>query len=191
MPNTFLASDTHLGHRLMVETRPWATLEEHDEAIIENWNKVVGKNDVVWHLGDVVMNHNKLSLAARLNGRKKLVMGNHDTHPISEYLEIFEEVRGSKELAGMILTHIPIHPWQLKRWGTNVHGHLHKTVVMLSVDENELLYEDHGCIETHYAPIPEPDPRYICVSMEQINYTPISLEEVREKIISNRHSTFM
>lgn len=162
MPNNFLASDTHLGHRLMERTRPWNTLEEHDEAIIANWNKVVSPKDLVWHLGDVVMNRNKLHLVGRLNGRKKLVMGNHDTHPIPEYLQYFEEVRACKTFEWAILTHIPVHPDQLGRFKFNIHGHLHAHTVG--------------------------DPRYFNVSMEQINYTPIPVETVRDRLNAINHS---
>lgn len=168
---TFLAADTHLGHRLMEERRPWDTLEEHDEAIIERWNSVVRANDIVWHLGDVAMNRNKLHLAGRLNGRKKLVMGNHDTHPIAEFLEIFEEVRACKVLHDMILTHIPVHEAQLRRFGVNVHGHTHGHRVMhVPYPENGLGFDNNI------------DPRYICVSMEQIDYTPVSIEKIRSRI---------
>lgn len=174
MPSTFLASDTHLGHRLMERTRPWETLEEHDETIIDNWNKVVGPKDLVWHLGDVCMNRNKLHLAGRLNGRKKLVMGNHDVHPIPEYLKYFEEVRGIKVFQWAVLTHVPVHVDQLNRFGFNVHGHLHgHTVQTEGPCMNWKAEEDDTTM---------PDPRYFNVAMENIDYTPISVDVVREKL---------
>lgn len=174
MPATFLASDLHLGHRLMAKIRPWGTLEEHDEALIDNWNKTVRPKDLVWVLGDVAMNRSKLPLAGRLNGRKKLVMGNHDTHPIPEYLEYFEEVRGVKVMEWTVLTHIPVHPCQLRRFKTNVHGHMHGHVVMKP--------EDYYPLGPGEAGMMVPDPRYFNVAMEHINYTPISLDVVREKL---------
>jgi calcineurin-like phosphoesterase family protein len=164
MPETFLASDTHLGHRLMERTRPWDMLEEHDEAIIDNWNKVVGPKDLVYHLGDVVMNRNKLHLAGRLNGRKKLIFGNHDVHPIEMYLEHFESVASYKVFEWAILSHIPVHESQLTRFKFNIHGHLHGHQVMFDDDFNM------------------PDPRYFCVAMENIDYKPISLDVVRERL---------
>ena len=63
----------------------------------------------------------------------------------------------------MILTHIPVHPESLARWGLNVHGHLHANRVNLPLAQI-------------------PDRRYFNVSMEQINYTPISLEEVKTHV---------
>ncbi len=52
MPNTFLIADTHLGHRNIwarfePAARPFSSQEEHDEAIVERWNSVVGRRDVV------------------------------------------------------------------------------------------------------------------------------------------------
>lgn len=140
----------------MERTRPWDTLDEHDEAIIENWNKVVGPKDLVWHLGDVTMNRNKMHLVGRLNGRKKLVMGNHDVHPLKMYLEHFEEVCGIKVLQWCALTHVPVHPDQLGRFQFNIHGHMHEHTV--------------------------DDPRYFSVCLEQINYTPINMDEVRNRL---------
>lgn len=173
MPNTFIASDTHLGHRLMERTRPWDTLEEHDEGIIDNWNKVVGSKDLVWHLGDVCMNRNKLHLAGRLNGRKKLILGNHDVHPIQMYLEHFETIASYKVFEWAILTHIPIHVDQLNRFQRNIHGHLHGHVV---TKEHSYVYAGQDWTDTIY------DDRYFCVAMENIDYKPISMDEIREKM---------
>lgn len=172
MPETFLAADTHLGHRLMERIRPWNTLDEHDEGIIENWNKVVGPKDIVWHLGDVVMNKSKLVLAGRLNGRMKLVMGNHDTGRMNEYLEIFESLHGVVDFGWCVMTHVPVHTDQLDRFKFNVHGHLHDKVVT----------RDSGTVWEGVADGPEPDPRYFCVSMEQIEYTPILASVVRARL---------
>lgn len=170
MPNTFFASDTHLGHRLMERTRPWDTLAEHDEAIIDNWNSIVRDQDVVYHLGDVTMNRNKLHLAGRLKGRKKLILGNHDTHPIKEYFQYFETVASYKIFDWCIASHIPVHPMELERFGFNVHGHLHSKKVQKQVGYRHQTSDE----------------RYVCVSMEQINYFPITLEAVKDRLISCR-----
>ena len=47
---------------------------------LPKWNKKVGTNDLVYHLGDVVMNRKHIAIIASLNGRKRLILGNHDTH---------------------------------------------------------------------------------------------------------------
>lgn len=82
--STWLTSDSHFGHRAMAATgkgwRPFATVEEHDETLIENWNKIVKPNDEVWHLGDVGFGNEEgvLGKVQRLNGDKHLIAGNHD-----------------------------------------------------------------------------------------------------------------
>lgn len=84
MSNVWFTADTHFFHRAMAATgkgwRPFATVEEHNEALIERWNKVVKPEDQVWHLGDVGMGPEMdiLDMVGRLNGSKHLVAGNHD-----------------------------------------------------------------------------------------------------------------
>ena len=173
MQDTWLISDTHFGHTNAYTftkddgtllRHPYTSAEECDTAMIENWNRVVKPSDKVYHLGDIVINKKHLPTLAKLNGEKILIKGNHDIEKIHRFTEYFRDVRGSHQLAGMLLTHIPIHPQSLARWGCNVHGHLHAKQVMLG---------------------DEPDPRYICVSVEQINFTPIHLDEV-VKIMADR-----
>ena len=78
----FLISDTHFGDDriLRYENRPFASVEEMDKAIIENWNSMVSKEDTVFHLGDVSSYEpERISeILAALNGKKVLIMGNHD-----------------------------------------------------------------------------------------------------------------
>jgi len=166
MSNTFLVSDTHFGHLGVTQflradgtkLRPWTTPEEMDEALVENWNKTVKPTDKVYHLGDVVINRKALITLGRLNGEKVLIKGNHDLFRLDEYTKYFKDIRGSHKLGEFILSHIPIHPDSLARWTTgNIHGHLHDGRVMLNG---------------------EIDKRYICVSVEHINYTPIPFEEI-------------
>lgn len=83
MNKIFFISDTHFGHQrsFLWEPRGFNSIEEHDEAIIKNWNEVVGPEDEVWHLGDVMLNDNDhgLECVKRLNGKIHLILGNHDT----------------------------------------------------------------------------------------------------------------
>lgn len=84
MSDVWFTADTHFGHRAMAATgkgwRPFATVEEHDEHLIEQWNKVVRADDQVWHLGDVgmVSEGETLAIIGKLNGLKHLIAGNHD-----------------------------------------------------------------------------------------------------------------
>lgn len=165
MPNKFVVADPHVGHRGVCtflapnkidKLRPWDTPEEMDEALVELWNKEVNPDDEVDVLGDVCINRKALATIGRLNGKKRLIKGNHDVFRVDEYMQYFTNIVACRELKDMILTHIPIHPCSVDRFGVNVHGHLHA----YEVD----------------------DPRYFCVSMERIGFKPISLEDLRVKI---------
>jgi calcineurin-like phosphoesterase family protein len=185
MPNIFLTSDTHFGHMGVcrftrndgvTKLRPWDTADEMDEALIKNWNDRVKPNDKVYHLGDVVINRRALPTLARLNGDKVLIRGNHDIFRDDEYREYFRELRAYHVLSGMILSHIPLHPDSLGRFGVNVHGHTHANRVKrmrgFDVKTGTILYSD------------EDDVRYHCVCVEQTDFAPISLEEVKERIVA-------
>lgn len=75
-------SDHHFGHARIIELckRPFSSIEEMNETMIERWNSVVAPNDSVIHLGDIVMGTfaENINLLRRLNGWLYLVPGNHD-----------------------------------------------------------------------------------------------------------------
>lgn len=80
----FFTSDTHFGHNrgFIYEPRGFKSIEEHDEAIIERWNNVVGHDDTVYHLGDAMLGADHeygINCLRRLNGHILMVRGNHDT----------------------------------------------------------------------------------------------------------------
>jgi calcineurin-like phosphoesterase family protein len=185
MPTTFLVSDTHFGHAGVchfvekdgvTKVRPWTDPDEMDEAMVKMWNETVRPNDKVYHLGDVVINRKALKTLARLNGDKVLIKGNHDIFRMEEYTPYFREIRAYHVLNGLILSHIPVHPESLGRFGTNVHGHLHtnrvKKIVGVDVRTGEFKYST------------ENDVRYHCVCVEQTDFKPISLEDVIKRIES-------
>ena len=82
--NVYVTSDTHFCHRNILKyepaTRPWDSVDEMDEALIERWNAKVKRNDIIYHLGDLIMGHKKKvpEILSRLNGEIHLVLGNHD-----------------------------------------------------------------------------------------------------------------
>ena len=79
----FASSDLHFGNRqdFLWGPRGFRSIEEHDEAIIANWNSIVSPEDDVYLLGDLMHNDTEhgLSCVRRLNGRLHLVRGNHDS----------------------------------------------------------------------------------------------------------------
>lgn len=169
MSNIFFAADHHFYHRgILGKTAPdgvsplreFSDVENMNEYMVDKHNSVVRDCDTVYFLGDFSLTKSpeKLAIAHRLKGRKILVLGNHDLASSLRYLEYFWEVKALVELAGMVCTHVPLHPQSLTRWTHNIHGHLHANRVRLAG---------------------EPDPRYFCVSVEQIDYVPISLEQIK------------
>lgn len=183
--NVFFASDHHFGHANIIKftnsdgtkLRDFATVEEMDEHMIAQHNKVVRPQDTCWFGGDVVINRRFLSQVARLNGRKRLVLGNHDIFKNQDYFNAgFEDLHAFRKFDDFVLTHIPVHPDSLStRWHINVHGHLHSNQVRqargVDAKTGEVLYSET-----------KKDPRYVCICMEQLDdYTPISLEDLRVK----------
>ena len=93
MTETYFTSDTHFGHRNILEyekeARPFETVEEMNEQLIANWNDTVRPKDIVFHLGDFAFGAINVPIADRLNGYKRLVMGNHDCHSFDLYEPTF------------------------------------------------------------------------------------------------------
>ena len=161
---TWVVADLHLGHPNIIKflrddgtkLRPFEDIETHDQEIISRWNAVVNPPDRVYLLGDAIMRRKDLWILGQLQGRKVLVKGNHDIFSLKDYAPYFDDIRAyvvQKDQDGnkVILSHIPIHPDSVGRFGTNIHGHLHYQ----SID----------------------DPRYVCVSLEHTDYRPIELHQ--------------
>ena len=163
MTQCFLISDTHFGHSNILnfnksdgtKLRPeFTNIKDHDLELIKRWNYVVSPQDKVYHLGDVGFTNFPYikNIFDSLNGTKVLIKGNHDNFKLTQYAQIFKDIRATHVLDTWVLSHVPIHPMCLDRWRGNIHGHLHE----------------------HKAE----DPRYINICVEHINYTPIPFEEI-------------
>jgi calcineurin-like phosphoesterase family protein len=97
--------------------RPFASIEEHDEELVKRWNGIVRKGDTVWHLGDFAFGRAKIDIAGRLNGTKKLVMGNHDHYPTEAYSTESQNHRANRQfLLGATRVCFVIN------WGSTVRG---------------------------------------------------------------------
>lgn len=156
MKRVFGIGDTHFGHGNILKYepayRPFSSIEEHDETLVKNWNSAVNPTDTVWHFGDVVFGRGSLKILERLNGHKRLILGNHDTASFAELEKYFSTIVPYAKYKGVLLSHIPVHPCQIGRYRGNIHGHMHG--------------KDVG------------DPRYFNISAEKINLTPILLDKV-------------
>lgn len=167
----FIISDTHFGHENIIRycNRPFSSVEEMDRVMIENWNRVVGKDDLVLHLGDFCFYRRKTKvseLVGKLNGRKLLIMGNHDNHSEQFYRDCgFHTVSRFPILwdSFYLLSHAPLKlsettPLLLNTYGLfpylHFYGHVHN---------------DSKYIDTLTSK---------CVSVERIGYTPMFLMEM-------------
>ena len=170
--NIFLVSDTHFFHENMytfigcdgiTRTRAkFTSAAEGDEYMIDAWNSVVRPEDHVWHLGDLTMLRSSGDIwriekvMKSLHGHKRLILGNHDHFDVRVYRNIgFEKVKGSHRFGRLVYSHIPLHPDAIasSKVLACVHGHIHDR--------------------------PAPPGKYVNVSVEQIGYTPITVEEVQ------------
>lgn len=135
----YYISDLHLGHDnvLRFDNRPWNTLDEMHEAIVERWNTTVSKSDDIYILGDAIWNNEiGVDVMRRLNGRKHLIRGNHDRFTaaskslyvsIDDYSEISDEAFGEKYK--VIMSHYPM-PFYRSSYDSHkvmLCGHVHDT----------------------------------------------------------------
>ncbi len=131
----FFISDTHFGHTNIIKysNRPYSSVEEMNESLIENWNKLVKPNDTIYHLGDFCfMNLNDYTnLMKRLNGNIHLILGNHDNikeiNKIARFfssISNYKEVKINKQL--LVLFHYGQRVWNKSHYGSiHLYGHSH------------------------------------------------------------------
>jgi calcineurin-like phosphoesterase family protein len=155
--NVFFTSDTHFYHENILKycNRPFASVEEMNEKLIANWNSVVGKNDIVWHLGDFSFGSKDHipKIVSKLNGRINLVMGNHDRHKIKFYYESgFNRVYDRQILINgfVILSHAPLQFLNSNCPFVNIYGHVHDSEIYQTYTKNSCCV----CVERHdYKPV--------------------------------------
>ncbi len=129
----YFISDTHFNHKNIIKycNRPFEDIEEMNDYIIKQWNKMVKIEDIVYHLGDLVLGNSieAEKVLIQLNGIKYLIKGNHD-----HFRNSFYEKCGFKILKNapivldeykIILSHKPIPDTMIIKDYINVHGHIH------------------------------------------------------------------
>jgi len=150
----WLVSDTHFNHANIIRycDRPFSSVDEMNQALVDNWNRVVEENDTVFFLGDLASGYRPLDWLKMLNGHIVLIKGSHDRFVAPKTLTLHS---GGID---MLLIHNPADvPESWKGWV--VHGHKHNTV-----------------------PFFDPARKRVNVSVEVIDYTPTRVSRVMAMI---------
>lgn len=159
MSKRYAIGDMHLGHKNICKFREgFETVEEHDEFVLDRYRSIITKRDIVVFTGDIIFDRKYLQIVKDLPGDKILVAGNHCTErgiKMRDLIEVFGRVFASYSKGGLLYSHMPIHPQEL-RGKPCVHGHVHDFTL--------------------------PDVRYFNTSLEAINYTPIDVQVIKQTI---------
>lgn len=182
---TYFISDLHFGHKncLSYDNREFPSIEEHDEALIKNWNEAVGIDDEVWILGDVSW-HNATKtneILSRLNGIKHLCIGNHDKKLLrnEQFRKFFIEIVDYKELylskdKGIVLCHYPIPTYNHHYTGwVHLYGHVHTSFEWNMIKQFQ--YEMRALY------LHESNMYNVGCMIPGMDYTPRTLEEIIER----------
>ena len=177
--NLFFTSDTHFWHTNIIKycNRPFIDIEEMNEEIIKRWNDKVGKDDIVFHLGDFAFcgSSQYKTLLERLNGKITLILGNHDWRNIKEgYMSkfngVYQQLRIKVDDQRIYLNHFPFLCYEGSWRGVwQLFGHVHSGP-----------YNSGGGLD---------DPRLRMllpgqydVGVDNNNFTPISYKELCTKV---------
>lgn len=177
-PPFYVISDTHWQHKNII--RYCNRDENHNRIMIDRWNKTIGPQDTILHLGDLFMTKNEkkrnefiYGIAPILNGRKFLILGNHDYDKASFYEDLGFKV---------------IRPFNMRYRGWDVSFDHYPTAVGL-IERGERYIRVHGHIHNsgyqHIRAKHKERRRYgnVNVSVEVIDYTPQPIERVLDKAI--------
>lgn len=158
---TFFISDTHFSHKNIIKLahRPFSSMEEMDEYMVRCWNEKVTSDDRVFHIGDFAWGNKAPSFFHRLNGKKTLILGNHDPKETRNCpWEAIHQYR-TENIDGrhVVMFHYPIYSWDRAFHGSiHLHGHVHGTPTNISGN----IFD---------------------VSAEVLDYSPCTLDEIMEK----------
>lgn len=183
----WFTSDNHFFHKNIIkyENRPFSTVHEMNQTMIDNWNKVVKPGDIVYHLGDFAMcsKNWQRRLFEQLNGEKFLIKGNHDGSATRMrevgFLEVYDRLILTIADQKVLLCHYPYLT------GENLdflkeRGEKYKKKFIASRPDNEGLWLIHGHCHGKW----KCKDRMINVAVENWNYSPIHVSTI-EEIIRN------
>ena len=170
MANTWFISDTHFGHIRMINDnwRNFNNLKEMEEYIIREWNSVVSKNDIVYHLGDICLGDRKYykdSIEPQLNGNIIYIKGNHDNTKMAQIQNMILNIHGYE----IELVHNPNNRTGCVDYV--VHGHIHNNK------------NSHNDIITSFK---KTKVKMFNVNLEFHNYKPVSLQNIMNKFLEKK-----
>lgn len=168
----FFTSDTHFFHKNIIKycTRPYETVKEMNDAIIENWNRVVPEDGVVFHLGDVSLTASPKGIDEilwKLNGKKHLIKGNHEKNALQkEYIRMhWESINDITEIyikdeeitygeQHIVMCHYPMIVWNGSHRGSwQLFGHVHGGLSNKGMINHKATQLDVGVDSHDYSPI--------------------------------------
>ena len=171
----WFSSDHHFHHERIIQyqNRPFHHVTEMNEKLVELHNECVKPSDHWYCLGDVtILRDNQgrgLNILRRMNGHKRLILGNHDHYAIKHYVEHFEKVMAMNVIDSMRFIHIPVHPMSFGGVKACVHGHIHQQPAPKPV----IYVDKDGKVGVK---------PYINICVEVTNYKPVSLEEIKKMV---------
>lgn len=173
----FFTSDTHFWHARVIEfcARPWPDVQSMNEGLIKNWNETVGPDDTVFVLGDFVFGGvGKITdIMGRLNGTKRLVIGNHDGRcKPDKWVKLGFETAQHSDLVvvddrALLCSHFPWREYQ----------HDERTFKQ-QLEYNPTAWLLHGHVHCEW----KRKGNMINVGVDQWNYRPVSLDEIVELV---------
>ena len=139
MGKQFYIADYHFSHSNIIkfDKRPFNSVEEMDRKMIENWNNVVSKEDIVYILGDFCWGTEDrwIEILNQLKGNKVLIRGNHDIKDMPQqlknqfqYIKDYAEVKDNGKR--VLLSHYPM-PFYRGAYNSDIvhlYGHIHVTI---------------------------------------------------------------
>lgn len=173
----FITSDNHWGHTNIIKycKRPFINSDEMNKAMIDNWNSVIDKNDIVYHLGDFIVSRTLLvkDILPKLNGKIHLLCGSHDKTAWREkdlFYRIYQRnniLEIKHKNIPIVMSHCPMLSWEKRSYGSiHFFGHVHT-----SPHKNVL------CQKNSYD-----------VGVDNNNFTPLLLDDAIEKARNNPSS---
>jgi calcineurin-like phosphoesterase family protein len=169
--NIWFTSDYHFSHANVIkyDKRPFTSVEEMDEALIDGWNAKVKDTDVVFYLGDLSFDRDfgrTQAIAKQLKGKIHFILGNHDDERVIRKLGVFETVSdyinlsvkdldNPRKYQDIMMFHYPILSWDKRHHGAwHLHGHEHQALATKPIYDWFYAFKvlDMGCNGWDYEP---------------------------------------